>query len=403
MFKRILMFESVTSRRQTFVYFYAYFVLGAIISSLGPTLHYLSTQAQVGVSQIGLLFSARSFGYLIGSLLFGRLYDRVSGHRILMFIFIASALITVSIPWLPSLGFMLVFIFFTGVMLGGVDVGSNTLLAWVHGHKSGPFLTAMFFFAGLGSIFSPLIVSFFDRVPYGGVFSYLIIGLLLIPGIILAWRSPSPKIRSRTVEESAAPLPIFSFVAFAILFLLYVGAEVSFGGWIHTFITSSALGDMRTASLFNTAFWVAITVGRLLMIPLAIKFTPRRLVLACLLGAIGSISLVLIFPGSITAAWIMILGVGLSIASLFPITFAITERMIQITGTRNGILWAVGSAGGIILPWFVGMEISNGANAFPKVLLLSWGFALLVFLAILTYRRLSKSIVSSEDHIQYLP
>jgi fucose permease len=159
------------------------------------------------------------------------------------------------------------------------------------------------------------------------------------------------------VEESAAPLPIITFMAFAILFLLYVGAEVSFGGWIHTFITSSTLGDMRTASLFNTAFWVAITVGRLLMIPLAIKFTPRRLVLACLSGAVGSISLVLLFPGSITAARMMILGVGLSIASLFPITFAITERMIQITGTRNGILWAVGSAGGIILPWFVGMEL----------------------------------------------
>ena len=388
MLKRIFPFRNQTSKFQTFAYFSAYFALGGVISSLGPTLHYLSANVHASFDKIGLTFSVRSAGYLIGSFLLGRLFDKYPGHKILLGLLLTSALLLVAIPWTSTLVWLLIIIFIMGIMLGGIDVGSNTLLTWLHGHKSGAFLTAMFFFAGLGSFFSPLIVSFFDKTQNGYIFSYLVIGLLLIPGIILTLKTPSPPIKHKARDETEAPLPIIPFVGFAILFMLYVGAEVSFGGWIHTFVTNSKLGDTQTASLINSVFWSAITIGRLLMIPIATRFSPQKLTFSCLTAALFSIGIILLFPHSLLAVWCMTIGVGLSIASLFPITFSITERMIKITGTRNGILWASGSAGAILFPWLIGREFQTiGSKAFPHMLLFLWGSSLLVFLGIIFYRK----------------
>ncbi len=391
MSKPSLHFDNKTSKQQTFLYFYAYLTLGAVISSLGPTLHYLSGNTHVGFDLIGLTFSARSFGYLIGSFVLGRLYDRIPGHKILLGLFAVSVLIIITIPLVPSISILLMMMFFIGTAMGGVDVGSNTLVVWVHGHRSSPFLTAMFFFAGIGSILAPLIVSFFDQTPNGNLYAYLLLGAMLVPGLIAASKIPSPPIKVRSENKTAAPLPVFPFTVFAMLFMFYVGAEVSFGGWIHTFVTNSHLGNAHTASLVNSVFWIAITLGRLLMVPIAAKVSPKKLIIGCLSSAVVSMGIILAFPNSLTAIWVMTLGVGFSIASIFPITFSITEQMIPLTGARNGILWAAGSAGGIIFPWLIGKEIQQaGSTAFPRILLFAWAAALLLFGSILFYQAMNR-------------
>ena len=72
------------SARQTSAYFAAFFILGATIASLGPTLPYLAENTGAALASLGLLFTLRSGGYLLGSLLGGRLYDHLPGHRYLL-------------------------------------------------------------------------------------------------------------------------------------------------------------------------------------------------------------------------------------------------------------------------------------------------------------------------------
>jgi len=49
-----------TSARQTAAYFAAFFVLGATIASLGPTLPYLAENTNATLASLGLLFTLRS-------------------------------------------------------------------------------------------------------------------------------------------------------------------------------------------------------------------------------------------------------------------------------------------------------------------------------------------------------
>ncbi|MCS6907954.1 MAG: hypothetical protein RML93_08750, partial [Anaerolineales bacterium] len=65
--------------KQTVAYYAAYFILGATIASLGPSLVYLGANTATHTEAWGLLFLSRSAGYLSGSLVGGRLFQRWNG------------------------------------------------------------------------------------------------------------------------------------------------------------------------------------------------------------------------------------------------------------------------------------------------------------------------------------
>jgi len=69
------------AKLQTIGYFGLFLTLGAVIASLGPTLPTLAANVGVGMAGIGILFTARSLGYLTGSVFGGVFYDRVQGHN----------------------------------------------------------------------------------------------------------------------------------------------------------------------------------------------------------------------------------------------------------------------------------------------------------------------------------
>ena len=113
---------------------------------LGPTLPGLAAQTGSGLSQISILFSARAFGYLVGSVATGRLYDRLSGNRVM-------AVMLASHDGRHDRGpgdrrscrCLWVVFLFLGITEAGVDVGGNTLIVWRHGARVGPFMNAMHF------------------------------------------------------------------------------------------------------------------------------------------------------------------------------------------------------------------------------------------------------------------
>ena len=69
---------------QTVSYFIAFVALGLAMASLGPTLPALAEQTRASVGEISYLFTVRSFGFLLGSLFGGRLYDRLRGHHVMV-------------------------------------------------------------------------------------------------------------------------------------------------------------------------------------------------------------------------------------------------------------------------------------------------------------------------------
>ena len=361
--------------RQTSAYFAAFFMLGATIASLGPTLPYLAQNTGATIPSLGLLFTLRSGGYLVGSLLGGRLYDRLPGNRLLGLAIFTGALSLGVIPQISSFAVIIAIMLLIGLSEATLDVGSNTQLVWVHGARSGPYLNGMFLAAGIGGTLSPLLLS-----SIGGTWGYRILALASLPIAMWALLIPPPLRQAHEDDRPTGTLPPFLFVLFCLLTFIFIGGEVGFSGWIYSYAYALGLGTEQTAGMLTSFYWLGITLGRGAAIFTTTRFKPSRVVLANLTGLIISLGLILLNPASQTFLWIGSLGFGFFLASIFPTTFAYLERKTPITGTAAGVLWASGSFGAMVYPWVMGLQMANtGPVSIMVTLAVGFGISLVLF------------------------
>lgn len=363
------------SARQTAAYFAAFFVLGATIASLGPTLPYLAENTGASLAGLGLLFTLRSGGYLIGSLLGGRLYDHLPGHRLLGLAILTGGISLALIPQISSFAVIVAVMLLIGLSESTLDVGCNTQLVWAHGARSGPYLNGMFLFAGIGGTLSPLLLS-----SLGGAAGYRILALASLPVALWAFFTPSPPRRAHEKHRAGGALSPFLFAAFCLLTFVFVGGEVGFSGWIYSYAYELGLGTTQTAGMLTSFYWLGITLGRVAAIFISARFPPSRVVLANLTGLVASLGLILLDPASQTFLWIGALGFGFFLAPVFPTTFAFLERKTPITGAAAGVLWASGSFGAMVYPWLMGLQMAQvGPVGIMVTLAASFGVALFLF------------------------
>ncbi len=369
-------------KKQIIAYYSVYWILGAIVASLGPSLLALSENVGVTVGAISILFTARSFGYLAGSLLAGYLFDRFHGHRVLTMMLLSAALALASVPNMQIMALLSLVFFVLGVMQGGLDVGSNTLLVRAQPPKLAAYLNGLFFFAGVGSFIVPI---YFGKVSL--LWGYRGMALAMLPIALWVFFTASPAIPPRADKSEARLTNLPLFIAFAALAFIYIGAEVTYGGWLFTFFASSGLGSEDAAYTLNSLFWVAVMVGRLLAIPVAARFKLSRIIIGYLFGAVVSAGVLYFLRDHAFAVWIGSLGMGLSVAALFPSTFTFIQQNMKLSGKLTGMVWAAGSLGAMTLPWLVGQQIDrDGPASMMTTMLMVWIVALGIFLFALRSR-----------------
>jgi FHS family Na+ dependent glucose MFS transporter 1 len=354
----------------TYAYYAAFIALGLAAAVLGPTIGDLARQTGVRMDLISYLFTARSLGYLLGTSQGGRVYDYLPGHLVMAIMLTAMAFSLALSPLLPMLWLLIAVMFLLGIGEGAVDVGGNTILVWLHGTRVGPFMNSLHFFFGLGAFLPALII---DRVKAGSggiTWAYWILAIAILPVIVWLLRLPSPSAPHK--EKTAGPVRKDSLLValVAVFFFFYVGAEIAFAGWIYSYAT--ALGVKSTLAAFLTSgFWGALTVGRFLSIPLVID----------LAGCLISVSLLLFFPASTLALWAGTIGVGLSMASVFPTTLLLAGSHMTITGTVNGWFFMGSSLGGAALPWLIGQLFEAISPRMTMIVIMIDLIIMLVFFA----------------------
>ncbi len=369
---------------QTIGYFGVYLLIGAIIASLGPTLPALAENLGVGFAVISLLFTTRSFGYLVGSAIGGMLYDHLNGHRILTLLLVVSMLALWVVPLVGTMLFLASLFFLIGIAQGGMDVGVNTLLVRARTSNVGAYLNATFFFAGLGSFLIPI---YLGKVSL--VWGYRGISLALIPIMIWIFFTPAPEIPQRADSEGDGKLsdPRL-YVAFVLLALIFIGSEVSYGGWLFTYFASSGLGSEETAYTLTSIFWMSVMFGRLLAIPIVGRFKLEGIIFVYLLGAVLSGGILYFLRTQALAVWIGSVGMGLSMAALFPSTYTLVQQRMKLSGKLTGMVWAFGSFGAMSLPWLIGQRIERvGPASMMQTMLLVWILALGIFFVAVRPRR----------------
>lgn len=338
----------------TIAYYVTFITLGATMALGGPSLPWLAQHTLSRLDQISVIFVASSLGYMTGSQLGGRAYDRFPGHRIQALALLLISLFAALVPVLHSLWFLVGIIFLLGTFQGALDVGCNTLLTWIHGEKVGPFMNGLHFFFGVGSFVAPLI---FARVVLaaGDIhWAYWVFSLLTLPVAAWFWFLPSPPIRRRMPEVTGGKSINGLFLLVVFFFVFSVGLELGFGNWIYTFSSRLHLTSETGAAYLTSAFWGAFSVGRLLGILTSSRLRPQTILMTDLAGCLAAFTILLLWPSSSLALWAGTILMGLSIASIFATGMAFAEQRLSLTGVMIGWILVGGGIGGMVFPWLIG-------------------------------------------------
>jgi fucose permease len=70
-------------------------------------------------------------------------------------------------------------------------------------------------------------------------------------------------------------------------------------------------------------------------------------------------AIILLLPGSYWAVWAGALGLGMSMASVFPTLLAYADRRMNMTGQVSRWFFVGTGAGGMFLPWLMGRLFSQ--------------------------------------------
>jgi MFS transporter, FHS family, Na+ dependent glucose transporter 1 len=335
-------------------YYAAFLSIGIAAATLGPTLPSLMIQTGVGLSQISILLAVRPIGYLMSTLIVGRIYDHTPGNPVLAVAAGGLALGLALVPLAPWLWLMIVVMLVIGMFEAAVDIGGNTLIVWTFGEKVEPYMNGLHFMFGLGAFIAPLVVAGALWLTGGVSWAYWILAALIAPSVVWLLRLPSPPVRTAAQAGLHGPVNYWLVALISFCFFLYTGAEISFGAWIFTYAKTLGLADETVAAYLTSAFWGALTVGRLVSIPLTSRFRLRTIIMGSLIGSVIGVALPLFITGSVIAIWAGSLLTGLSMAAIFPTLVTFGERRLSLTGHIASFFFIGASLGGMVLPWIIG-------------------------------------------------
>jgi FHS family Na+ dependent glucose MFS transporter 1 len=399
MFAKLSTFAKNDAIRRTFGYYFLFICLGLDSAILGPTLPALASQTASRLGQMGLVFLVGAIGYTLGTIIGGRVFDRLPGHPVLGIAQLGAAVLIFFIPLAASLWVLLAILVCKGFAEGFVNTGANALLVWTHGEKVAPFMNGLHFFFGLGAFLSPFLVAQVVGVAGDYRFAYwALAGFAALVSLRMLTMSGSPHPSQAHAKDSGqsshSPVPIALVVSAMLFLFFYVGAEITFGGWVYTYAVTLNLASAAGAAYLTSAFWAAFTIGRLISIPAATRFTPKQVILTALISCLSILALGIIFAGSSASLWLMAIGLGFCMAPIWPTGFTLAGQSIEMTGKVTGVILLGDSFGGMVLPTAVGKVIEgSGPRAMIYLVFSSLVLNLLAFAGMLRLRPAKKAAV----------
>jgi fucose permease len=148
----------------------------------------------------------------------------------------------------------------------------------------------------------------------------------------------------------------------------YVGAEVTFGGWISTFMIKIRGGETAKMGYVTTGFWAGLTVGRMSLGFLAGYFEGHEEWLTVTLQVMSLIMLALIWAiNDLVLSAICTGFYGFFIGPLFPTVVVVAVRKLPKNLHVSGVGFsaALGGGGAAILPFLNGVIAQHYG---PKVI-----------------------------------
>jgi MFS transporter, FHS family, glucose/mannose:H+ symporter len=351
----------------TFAGFVTFVLMGLLQAMFGPALFSIRSSFHVDVGTANFLLSAFFVGNFVMILANGALEKVLSKTNSLLISAVLLTLGSLGLSFAPSWNVLLACAFLTGLGYGGGVLNFNTLFASGFGSRGTAMVSLLNAAWSVGAILGPILIGNFlenYRLP----FLITAIGAgLMIPFALTARQlesvKPSLEIQSNMSGSSRIVWPwIFGF---AMMFFLYVGAEVGAGANEPRHLHDAFGMPLRDAAFFSSLFWFGGLVARVLVAPISLRVPAPTLVLICLIGMCLSLALAhvpVLAPYAYAAC-------GLFTGPIFP--SALSWFTTQTRASLSMTSWILASAnfGGVIFPPLIAALTAKNAAIIPTVLL----------------------------------
>lgn len=323
------------------------------------------------LDSVGAFFFAGTTGYMLSSFFSGKIIGKlgVGGTLAASCALTASALLGYTL--VPTWWMMVTLAVAAGLGAGAIDAGLNTYVASHFGEGLMQWLHASY---GFGVTLGPIIMTaglnFFGSWRLG----YQVVGaaqLLLAASFLLTvkmWQddgaAPHNPEQERHLMEYQTPFsetlrqPVVWLTL--LLFMLYTGAEASFGSWTYSLLTLSRNVPVSVAGLWAGSYWATFTIGRVMAGLLTRRFGNANLLKGGFILALSG-ALLLWWNPFPQASIIAVSAIGFALAPIFPALVSGTSMRVGEKHAANtiGMQIAAAGLGAAVVPSLAGVLAEN--------------------------------------------
>jgi MFS transporter, FHS family, glucose/mannose:H+ symporter len=354
----------VPAARLEWAYLHLGFVLiGVSMTMLGPVLPYFTHRWNLTDGQAGLFFSTQYFGSFLGTLVTSWLLPRLGFSKVISAGYFCFALGLACLglgPWFFSTLFVAIY----GTGYGLANPSVNLRATQLPSSNVAAAVSLLNFSWGVGAVSSPFLVAFFlGHLSLRALASLLAVCFVAL-GVAHFVQKEDPAAAMRTPPKRPfavwrATLRPAPWISLALLFFLYVGIEISVGGWV-------ALDEKRMVG-FNPAkmavapafFYGFLLLGRF-VVPVALKYFSQRTVsLGGLLLATIGVALVTIADSPLVLHLGALLA-GFGCGPQYPIYVTwLAARFKDDVTWLAALFFGAAGIGSSLIPWLVGVVASQ--------------------------------------------
>ncbi|KAI0631013.1 major facilitator superfamily domain-containing protein [Trametes polyzona] len=376
-------FEAI-HRRKSLIHFAALcgslFVNGWNDGTTGPMLPRIQEKYGVGFAIVSLIFVFGATGFLSGAFINVFLTDRFGFGKVLVLGSLcqigAYAMLVPAGPF-PLMCFAYLVIGFTLAIQAAQATGyvaslkknSNTKMGYLHGSY------------GLGALLSPLVATEFSKSPKYWSFHFIISAGLYVANTGVLWHvfrgrrqeevmdeegetnADADGVNSNKFRQMIANKDVHFLSFFA---LIYVGIEVTMGGWSVTYILEKRHGSSNSGYI-SSGFFGGLMLGRILLLWFNKKVGERRALFLYAALVIGLEVTVWVVSSLIENA-VAVAFVGLLLGPMFPILMNHSTTILPrwLLTACAGYIAGAGQAGSAVLPFITGLLASKfGITTLP--------------------------------------
>ncbi|HWN74135.1 MAG TPA: MFS transporter [Candidatus Udaeobacter sp.] len=355
---------AVPDARLEWAYLHLGFVLiGVSMTMLGPVLPYFTHRWNLTEGQAGLFFFTQYFGSFLGTLATSWLLPQLGFSKVISAGYFCFALGLACLglgPWF----FSTVFVAIYGTGYGLANPSVNLRATHLPSSNVAAAVSLLNFSWGVGAVSSPFLIAFF----LGSLSLRWLSVALAVCFLALALAhfvqktepvASAERRPNRSLAVWRATLRPAPWISLALLFFLYVGIEISIGGWValdEKQMVGYNAAKMAAAPAF---FYGFLLLGRFLL-PVALKYFSQRSL------SVGG--LVLTTAGAALVAFAespLVLHAGALLAGLgcgpqYPIYVTwLAARFKDDANWLAALFFGAAGIGSSLIPWLVGVVASQ--------------------------------------------